>query len=128
MFAFPVKMDKENTTLAPLFGKAKYFAFYDGKEVLIERNECNEGENVALWLKTQGVNKLIIKEMGSNAYKKCIELNFEIFSVKPQGSIEIPQICEAISDNKITIIDKDTMSEIIKKHEKNHNHHNHNSK
>ena len=33
MVAFPIKMRKEDSAISPLFGKAKYFAFYeDGKK------------------------------------------------------------------------------------------------
>lgn len=121
MYAFPIKMDKQNSTLAQLFGKAKYFAFYKNKEVYIEKNLCSDGEEVALWLKQKGVNNLIIKEIGSNAYKKCKEFGLNLFLVD-EKEIEIPQICEIINDKKIVPISEIKMQEIISKHEKKHNH------
>lgn len=36
--AIPVKMNKENTALAPLFGKAKWFAIVEDGKVTIEQN------------------------------------------------------------------------------------------
>ena len=49
--AIPVKTNKENPALSPLFGKAKWFAFVDidGK-IEIKKNLCNGGAEVIRWL------------------------------------------------------------------------------
>ncbi|MBD3789131.1 MAG: hypothetical protein IE885_01975 [Campylobacterales bacterium] len=48
--AIPVKTNKENPAVAPLFGKAKWFAFIeeDGK-VTIEPNPIPDGQAVIRW-------------------------------------------------------------------------------
>ena len=42
--AIPVKMNKENPAIAPLFGKAKWFAIVENNEVSIVTNENAGGK------------------------------------------------------------------------------------
>jgi predicted Fe-Mo cluster-binding NifX family protein len=41
--AIPVKMNKENPPLAPLFGKAKWFAVIEGDTINIVENPAEGG-------------------------------------------------------------------------------------
>ena len=44
--AIPVKMNKENSAIAPLFGKAKWFAIVEDGKMTIEPNHCDGGQAV----------------------------------------------------------------------------------
>ncbi|MBT8348298.1 MAG: NifB/NifX family molybdenum-iron cluster-binding protein, partial [Sulfurovum sp.] len=68
--AIPVKMNKENPPLAPLFGKAKWFAIVEDGKVTIEQNIADGGRAVIEWLANTGVDTIIMQEMGMNPYKK----------------------------------------------------------
>ena len=78
MLAVAVKTDKENTAVSPLFGKAKFFAFYDGKNITIEKNEVGDGIAVINWFAQKGVDTIIVKEMGSNPYKALQKYNMKL--------------------------------------------------
>lgn len=70
MIVFPVKTKRDNSAVSPLFGKSKYFAFYDGANLTIEENPFDNGSALIDWFKEKNVTDVIIKEMGINPYKK----------------------------------------------------------
>ena len=41
--AVPVKMNKDNSAIAPLFGKAKWFAIIEDEKIMIEKNPAEGG-------------------------------------------------------------------------------------
>lgn len=122
MIAIPVKTNKDNPAIAPLFGKAKWFAFIDGEKMIIEKNLCDGGKEVVQWLISKGVDKLIIQEMGINPYEK----------VKESGKIKIyhcgferittTEAIEKFNNNGLKILDEDAMRDIITHHESRHAH------
>jgi len=71
MIAVPLKLNKENSAIAPLFGKAKWFAFIDeDRNISIEKNEMNSGSKVVDWLLNRGVSVLIMQRMSFSPYQK----------------------------------------------------------
>lgn len=121
MTVFPVKTNKENSAISPLFGKAKYFAFYDGKNVSIEENLCNGGGQVIDWFKEKGVNNMVIKEMGIKPYKKTQNSNMKIF-YSGDERILTNELIEKINSNTLKELNEIEMLDIIKKHESSHKH------
>ena len=57
MIAIPVKINKENTAVSTLFGKAKYFAFIENNKIEIVKNEQSGGKAVANWLKSKNYKR-----------------------------------------------------------------------
>ncbi|BCD67278.1 NifB/NifX family molybdenum-iron cluster-binding protein [Nitratiruptor sp. YY09-18] len=69
MVAMPVKTNKEDTAISPLFGHAKYFAFIDENgNVTIEKNPANGGGQVVAWLAQKGVDRVITQHIGRKPY------------------------------------------------------------
>lgn len=125
MITFPVKTDKENSAISPSFGKAKYFAFYDGQELNVERNPFGNGAQLIAWFKEKGVEKIIIKEMGSNPYKKIKQTNMKVYFAG-EGRVTSNDLIEQINKNSLRKLNEEDLLEIIKHHEGNHSHdHNH---
>ncbi len=121
MTAFPVKTNKENSAISPLFGKAKYFAFYDGENLSIEENLCNGGGQVVDWFIQKGVDKMVIKEMGIKPYKKTQNSNIKIF-YSGDERVLTNDLIEKINSNGLKELDEKEMLSIIKKHESSHTH------
>lgn len=121
MTVFPVKTNKENSAISPLFGKAKYFAFYDGKNLSIEENLCDGGGQVIEWFIKRGVNNIIIKEMGIKPYKKTQNSNIKIFHSGDER-ILTNDLIKKINSNELKELDEKEMLNIIKKHESSHTH------
>ena len=69
MIAIPVKTDKPDTAVAPLFGKAKWFALVDDEGIVtFWRNELGSGRAVVDHFGAQGVTTVIFQEMGGNPF------------------------------------------------------------
>ncbi|MEA3374269.1 MAG: NifB/NifX family molybdenum-iron cluster-binding protein [Campylobacterota bacterium] len=118
--AIPVKTNKENPPVAPLFGKAKWFAFVENGNVTIEQNMAKGGQAVIGWLAKENVNAIIFQEMGTAPYEL----------IKAQGGIKLyhsgyerillDDLLQKFSDNALTELDDAKMAEIIGHHESKH--------
>lgn len=125
MVVFPVKTKKEDAAVSPLFGKAKYFAFYEDGELEIKENPYGHGSALIDWFKMKGVKNIVIKEMGMNPYKKIQQTDMNIF-YSGDERITISEVLEKYKNGSLEKLVDDRMQEIIKKHQRSHNHeHNH---
>lgn len=79
MIAIPIKMGKEESAVAPLFGKAKYFAIANKGVIRIVKNEKLGGNQVAIWLQSLGVKKVIVQHMGINPFHKLQNLQIDVY-------------------------------------------------
>ncbi|WP_321467725.1 NifB/NifX family molybdenum-iron cluster-binding protein [Halarcobacter sp.] len=134
MITFPVKTDKENAAVSPLFGKAKYFAFYDGKDLRVEKNPYEKGSQLVNWFLEKGVDKIVIKEMGSKPFNKVIQTNIKVLFAG-EGRVTTNDVIKSFDENLLKELSPDELKNIIKEHESNkessscgsHSHdHNHN--
>lgn len=127
MIAFPVKTDKENSAISPLFGKAKYFAFFDGENLNIEKNPFEHGSELIAWFIQKGVKNIIIKEMGINPYNKIKNSNIGIYYAG-EDRITTNEVIKKYINNNLELLDDNRMQKIIKMHENSHTHdtHSHN--
>jgi predicted Fe-Mo cluster-binding NifX family protein len=122
MIAIPVKTNKDNPAVAPLFGKAKWFAFVDNGKIMIEENLCDGGKAVVEWLESKGVDKLIIQEMGINPYQKIKEYGNIVIYHSGFERITLDKAIEKLNNNELKILDEEAMQGIIAHHESRHTH------
>ena len=121
MLAVAIKTDKVNSAVSPLFGKAKFFAFYDGQDVSIEKNEKQGGVAVVNWLAQRGVDTLIIKEMGSSPYAEVQKRGIKLLYAGDER-IEINDAITKYETGLLETLSTEKIQQIISKHEKNHTH------
>lgn len=121
MLAVAIKTDKVNSAISPLFGKAKFFAFYDGQGVSIEKNEQQGGVAVVNWLAERGVNTLIIKEIGSSPYAEVQKRGIKLLYAGDER-IEINDAITKYETGLLETLSPEKIQQIISKHEKNHTH------
>jgi len=120
--AIPVKMNKENTALAPLFGKAKWIAFIEDKKVNIVPNEMHGGKAVVEWFIREGVDTVICQEMGTTPYEMLKSLgNISLYHAGHER-ILLNDVLEKLHANQLTPIDDTNIGEILAQHEKKHPH------
>ncbi|AXH14518.1 dinitrogenase [Malaciobacter mytili] len=124
MYAFPVKTSKENSAIAPSFCKAKYFAFYDGTNLSIKKNESSCGRSVMKWLLENNVKKLIIKDIGRNPYNLAKQNNFEFFYAGDER-IETFEILEKIKTSKLEKLTQEKLQVILDNHNDSFHNHSH---
>ncbi len=124
MIVFPLKTNKKDSAISPLFGKAKYFAFYDGINLQIEKNELNSGSKLIDWFVSKNVDKIVIKEMGSSPYEKIKKTNIEIFYAGDER-ITSEELINKINAQSLQKLKEEQIKEIIKKHKNSHKHSSH---
>jgi len=120
--AIPVKMNKENPPLAPLFGKAKWFAISkDGKSEIV-KNEQNGGRAVIEWLNSLGIDIIIFQEMGHSPYEMIKEIgDIELFH-GGYDRILLNDVLAKFKNDSLEMIDDTNIDAIIKHHEDKHSH------
>ncbi len=123
--AIPVKMNKEDSAVAPLFGKAKWFAIVkDGKIDIVPNNQSG-GQAVIDWLfEDMKVDALLIQEMGVSPYTKAKELGLMLYHTGFER-ILLSEVLEKLKNGELEILDDTNIDKIIKHHEKRHPAHEH---
>lgn len=122
--AIPVKMNKENSAVAPLFGKAKWFAIVkDGKIDIVPNNQSG-GKAVIEWLWNMKVDAILIQEMGVTPYEKAKELGLMLYHTGFER-ILLNDVLEKFKNSELEILDDTNIDKIIKHHEKRHPAHQH---
>jgi len=120
--AIPVKMNNENPALAPLFGKAKWFAIVKNDKTEILRNEQNGGRAVIEWLNSMGIDTIIFQEMGHTPYEIVKEIGtMELFHAGHERVL-LNDILEKFKNDALKIIDDTNIDAIIQHHEGKHSH------
>jgi len=122
--AMPVKTNKENPALAPLFGKAKWFAFVEDGKIEIKENPYKSGTYVAKWLVDKGVEALIFMEMGQSPYELLKETKIKLYHAGFDRILLLDAI-EKFNNGELQELTGESMSNIIKHHEGKHGHDGH---
>lgn len=118
--AIPVKVNKENTALAPLFGKAKWFAIVENGKVTIEQNPADGGRAVVEWLVQSAVDTIIMQEMGMNPYKKVQSYgNIKLYHAGFKR-ILLKDVLQKFDENTLELLDDAGMEKVIAHHEVRH--------
>ena len=120
MIAIPLKLNKENSAVAPLFGKAKWFAFVKDGNIMIEKNEAQGGSGVVKWLLGKGVKTLIMQKMSQPPYLMIKEEgSISIFYVGAKR-IELPEALKRYEADELVILDDTNAPDIVKSHDRQH--------
>jgi len=120
--AIPMKMNRENSALSPLFGKAKWIAFVQDAKVDIQPNHTHGGGALVAWLKEEGVDTIIFQEMGRTPYQKIKSAeNITLFHAGNER-ILLDEALEKFKDNQLPLVDDTNIDKIIAHHEGKHKH------
>ena len=118
--AIPVKMNKESTALAPLFGKAKWFAIVEDGKVTIEQNMAEGGRAVVEWLANSDVDTIILQEMGMSPYKKVQSYgNIKLYDAGFER-ILLDDVLQKFEAGDLAELDDEGMAKVIAHHEVRH--------
>ena len=117
--AIPIKMNKENSAIAPLFGKAKWFAIVDNGEITIIPNNQTGGQAVIELFDEMKIDALLIQEMGVSPYTKAKELGVMLYHTGFER-ILLSDVLEKFENNDLEILDDTNMDKIIQHHQKRH--------
>ena len=120
MIAIPLKTNKENSAVAPLFGKAKWFAFVEDGNITIEKNEAQGGSGVVEWLLGKGVKTLIMQKMSQPPYQMIKEEGMISILYVGSDRIELPEALKRYEANGLIILDDNNAPDIVKSHDRQH--------
>jgi predicted Fe-Mo cluster-binding NifX family protein len=80
MIAVALKTENENGVLAPLFGKAKFFAIVDDAgSITVYQNKLEGGMKVAQWIQKLGVSTVIANHLGEKPFHALKRASISIF-------------------------------------------------
>ncbi len=116
--AVPLKTNKEDSAISPLFGKAKYFAFIYGTKIDIVKNELNSGSDIVNWFKNQGIEAVIIQSLGHSPYEMLKNSSIEIFYAG-EGRVLLKDALNRLQKNQLSLVDDTNIDKLLKhKHQK----------
>lgn len=123
--AIPVKMNRENPPLAPLFGKAKWYAIVSDGNISIEANPAEGGTQVVEWLSTIGVDTIIMQEMGQGPYGMVKKLGtIEVYHSGYERTL-LEDTLTRLQEGNLQLLDDTAMADVIAHHEMKHSHDHH---
>ena len=88
--AIPVKMNNQNSAIAPLFGKAKWFALIENGQITIEANKEEGGSAVIEWLHQINVDTIIMQDVDFTTF-------FHPFHKKPSTFLTCKQAYKIVA-------------------------------
>jgi len=119
--AIPVKTDRENPAVAPLFGKAKWFAIIENDNISIIPNNQSGGGQVIQLFNEMKIDVMIIQEMGTTPYEKAKESGMMIYH-SGFDRILLNDLLDKFKNDKLDILDDTNIDKIINHHNKKHHH------
>ncbi len=114
--AIPVKTNKEDPVVSPLFGKAKWFAFVEEREVCIEKNEAAGGIRVVDWLLEKGIDAVIVQHMGDSPYRYIQEASEIPVFYAGEERQSVRELMQKFENEELVIIDDTNAHELIRNH------------
>jgi len=120
MIAIPVKTNKEEGILAPLFGKAKYFALVDDKGTCtIHESTFENGIKVAKWFNELGVKSVIVSHLGEKPFHALLENNIEVYFAGNER-ITLQEVLEKFHSKTLENITVVNYMALLGEHEHDH--------
>jgi predicted Fe-Mo cluster-binding NifX family protein len=118
--AIPVKMNKPESAISPLFGHAKWFAFVnDSGNVTIEANPYDGGMAVIEWLLSKGVGQIVTQHIGAGPFRFLLEQGVKAW-YPGEGRITLPEIVEKLDAGGMEPITPENIERFAR-----HKHHHH---
>lgn len=113
MIAIPVKMNRANSAVSTLFGKAKYFAFIENGKIEILKNELSGGRAVVNWLNSKGVKVLITSHLGKNPFYSLLQYKIDVYFAEDERII-IDEVLNKFEQNELELINLENFDNLFK--------------
>ncbi len=118
--AIPVKTNKEDASITPVFGRAKWFKFVENGQVSVERSEASDGVGVIEWLLQLGVDTLIIKNISTPPYQMAKEDGRITIYYAGDEKIAIDELIQKCTNNELVVINDTNSDDLVKGHKRQH--------
>jgi predicted Fe-Mo cluster-binding NifX family protein len=105
MIAIPIKSEEENSNLSEEFGKAKFFALINNNKIEILKNEQEDPEATANWLKDKNVNILISSHVKEKTFYSLKDNGIKVY-FSEKNKIKIDEVLLKYADGELPILNK----------------------
>jgi len=113
LVAIPVKTDRDDPAISPLFGHAKWFAFVKEGSVKIEKNPFDGGIDVVQWLLHRGVDAIITQHIGLKPFVLLKKEGVKIF-YPGGGRITLSEALQALQKGLLQEITESNINDFAK--------------
>ncbi|HHH37109.1 MAG TPA: hypothetical protein ENK77_00645 [Epsilonproteobacteria bacterium] len=126
MIAIPVKRNQQDTAIAPLYGKAKWFAMVDSNnEIRFWKNGSHSGRVVTDYLVSQGVDQVVVQHIGHSPFEMLQQASVSCFDAG-EGRILLEEALNALKGESLQQVTGETIDRLAAHgHSHGHDHHHH---
>jgi predicted Fe-Mo cluster-binding NifX family protein len=129
MIAIPVKTNKPESAVAPLFGKAKWFALIDQKgQTTFWKNELKSGREVVDFFTKKGITTVIFQDMGGNPFLKLEQAGITCYH-SGEGRILLQDLHDRLLQGELNQVTTQNMASYVEQSQRHssgeHHHHDH---
>ena len=126
MIAIPARIRNDEVLLTTIFGRCEQIALVDEQgEIRVEPNRFNGGVDLAAWLVEQGVDRLVIRNMGANPYLTLRQGGVKVYATT-KNRAPIKEIVEDLNGGNLVEVTPENMMDYLKpgqhRHEHDHGH------
>jgi len=122
MIAIPARTKNDEALITTIFGKSKAIAFIDShSNIELKDNPHDGGVDLAAWLVEQGVDRLVIRNMGANPYLRLRESGVKVYATK-KNKAPIKEIVDDLNSGQLIEITPDNMTDYLKPGKHRHEH------
>ncbi len=111
--AIPVKFNKENPPISPLFGHAKWFAFVEDEKVTIEENPYDGGIAVVDWLLHRGVDTIVTQHIGQKPFMLLHKEGVKLY-YPGDGRVLLNEAIEALKQGTLEEINEENVAQFAR--------------
>jgi len=120
MIAIPLKMNKAESAVSPLFGHAKWFAFIDETgNVQIEANPYDGGMPVIEWMLSKGVDTIVTQHIGAGPFRFLLQQGVRAW-YPGEGRITLPEAMKKLADGEMEAITPENIERFARHRHQHH--------
>ncbi|BAF69260.1 NifB/NifX family molybdenum-iron cluster-binding protein [Nitratiruptor sp. SB155-2] len=111
--AIPVKMNKKDSAISPLFGHAKWFAFIENGNITIKQNPHDGGVQVVEWLLDEGIDVVITQHIGLKPFTLLQKMDVDVY-YPGDSRITIDEAMQCFNQNRCEKITFDSIEKFAR--------------
>ena len=135
MIAIPARTREGEVLLTTIFGRCEQIALVDDQgRIEVRDNAFGGGRELAAWLLDQGVDTVIIRNIGANPYLGLRQGGARVFATR-KNRAPVAEVVEDLRAGQLVEVTPDNMTDYVRAgqhrnqhehaHEQGHGHHHH---
>ena len=124
MIAIPARTREGEVLLTTIFGRCEQVALVDGQgKVDVRDNAFGGGRELAAWLLEQGVDTVVVRNLGANPYLTMRQGGIKVFATR-KNRAPVAEIVADLRAGRLVEVTPDNMAEYLRagQHRNEHDH------